>query len=199
MVFFTVKRDKDGKFVKCKARWALKRLQDKQKLDQQTDSPTSTRPEFRMTCQVAANKGQDLFHIDLKTAFLQGESYDVSRDVICQLPPEAGYPAHIGARLKRPAYGLNDAPRRWWNRLDTSLRSYGMTPTRVDRCCYVFYSKDQLKVENRLPHKCSLTFLSKYKKAIESLTDPITGSPSHGKLVSGIICFHVDDLFFLCW
>ena len=33
------------------------------------------------------------------------------------------------------------------------------------------------------------------EKAIESLTDPITGSPSHGKLVSGIICLHVDDLF----
>ena len=33
------------------------------------------------------------------------------------------------------------------------------------------------------------------EKAIESLADPITGSPSHGKLMSGIICIHVDDLF----
>ena len=33
------------------------------------------------------------------------------------------------------------------------------------------------------------------EKAIESLTDPITGSPSHGKSVSGFICLHVDDLF----
>ena len=64
----TVKRDRDGKFVKCKARWVLKGFQDKQKLDQQTDSPTSTRPGFRMTCQLAANKGWD-FPIDLKTAF----------------------------------------------------------------------------------------------------------------------------------
>jgi hypothetical protein len=80
-----VKRDKDGKFVKCKARWVLKGFQDKQKLDQQTDSPTSTRPGFRTTCQLAANKGCDLFRIDLKTAYLQGESYDVSRNVICQL------------------------------------------------------------------------------------------------------------------
>ena len=65
----TVKRDKDDKFVKCKARWVLKGFQDKQKLDQQTDSPTSARPGFRMTCQLGANKGWDLFHIDLKTAF----------------------------------------------------------------------------------------------------------------------------------
>ena len=65
-----VKREKYGKFVKCKARWVLKGFQDKQKLDQQTDSPTSTRPGFRMACQLAANKGWDLFHIDLKTAFV---------------------------------------------------------------------------------------------------------------------------------
>ena len=35
-----------------------------------------------MSCQMAA-KGWDLFHIDLKTALLQGQSYDVNRDVVC--------------------------------------------------------------------------------------------------------------------
>ena len=69
----TVKRDKYGKFVKRKVRWVLKCFQDKQKLDQQTDSPTSTRPGFQMTCQLAANKGWDPLHIDLNTAFLHGE------------------------------------------------------------------------------------------------------------------------------
>ena len=88
-----------------------------------------------MTCQLAANGNWDLFHVDLKIAFLRGESYDSSRDVICQLPLEAGYPPYIGARLKRPTYGLNDAPRRWWNRLDTALRAYGLVSTRVDQCC----------------------------------------------------------------
>ena len=33
------------------------------------------------------------------------------------------------------------------------------------------------------------------EQAIQSLTDPITGSPSRGKAVSGIICLNVDDLF----
>ena len=94
-----------------------------------------------MSCQLATSRNRDLFHVDLKTAFLQGESYDSSRDVICQLPPEAGDPPRIGARPKIPAYGLNDAPRRWWNRLDTSLREYGMTPTRAGRCWYIFNSE----------------------------------------------------------
>ena len=29
--------------------------------------------------------------MDLKTAFLQGEAYDETRDIICQIPPEYGY------------------------------------------------------------------------------------------------------------
>ena len=52
----TVKLDKDGKFQKVKARWVLRGFQDKQKWDQQTDSPTATRPGFRLCCQLAANK-----------------------------------------------------------------------------------------------------------------------------------------------
>ena len=63
-----------------------------------------------MSCQMAATKSWDLFHIDLKTAFLPRQSSDVSRDVVCQLPPEVGHPPYIAARLKKPAYGMNDAP-----------------------------------------------------------------------------------------
>eukprot|EP00975_Prorocentrum_lima_P068736 12922281-Prorocentrum_lima.AAC.1 len=48
----------------------------------------------------------------------------------------------MAARLKRAAYGLNDAPRLWWNRFDSALRSYGLVPTGADRCCYLLYSKD---------------------------------------------------------
>ena len=136
----TIKRDKDGKFIKCKARWVLRGFQDRQNWDLQTDSPTSTRPGFRLQCQAAANNDWDLTHIDLKTAFLQGNAFDEKRNVVCQLPPEAGHPPYMAARLKRAAYGLNDAPRLWWNRLDTKLRSYGLVPTRADRCCYVLYS-----------------------------------------------------------
>ena len=47
----TVKRDRDGKFQKCKARWVLRGFQDRQKDAQQTDSPTSTRPGLRLLCQ----------------------------------------------------------------------------------------------------------------------------------------------------
>ena len=78
----TVKKDKDGNFQKCKARWVLKGFQDKQKNTQQTDSPAASRAGFRCATQLAANNNWDLFHMDLKTAFLQGEAYDEPRDII---------------------------------------------------------------------------------------------------------------------
>ena len=64
----------------------------------------------------------------------------MNRDVVCQLPPEAGHPPIFAARLRKHAYGMNDAPRRWWNILDKARCSYGMVPMRADRCCYVLYS-----------------------------------------------------------
>ena len=70
---------------------------------------------------------------------ISGQSYDVKRDVVCQLRPEAVIRHFFAARLKKPAYGMNDAPRRWWNILDKALRSYGVAPTRADRCCHVLY------------------------------------------------------------
>ena len=89
---------------------------------------------------MAACESWNTFHIDLKTAVYQGHSYGVNRDAVCQMPPEAGHPPYIAARLKKPAHGMNDALRRWWNSVDKALCNFGMVPTRSDRCCYVLYS-----------------------------------------------------------
>ena len=132
-------------------------------------------------------------HVDLKTAFLQGEAFDHTRDVVCQLPPECGQPPYIGARMVKPGYGLNDAPRRWWNEIDKSLRSYGLVPTRADRCCYVLHHKTP-KNPSSVPAPQS-TAQDTLTTAIDLLTDPIHGSPSLNKTTSGVVCLHVDDLF----
>ena len=80
----------------------------------------------------------DLLHLDLKTAFLQGEAYDLDRRVIhVQLPTDIGLPPYLVGLCTRSVYGLADAPHRWWNRLDKFLISLGIQPTRADRCTYV--------------------------------------------------------------
>ena len=136
----TIKTDKDGQFKKFKARWVCRGFQDAQKRDLQTDSPTATRYGFRVASQHAASSYWDLLHIDLKTAFLQGETYDLERRIIhVQLPSDIGLPPYLVGLCTRSVYGLADAPRRWWNRLDKFLISLGIQPTRADRCTYVCY------------------------------------------------------------
>ena len=130
--------------------------------------------------------------MDLKTAFLQGEAYDQTRDIICQIPPEMGYPPHIGARMKKPAYGLNDAPRRWWNFLDSALRSYGLVPTRADRCTYVYYGKQLPKPALVSEKKSCNTF--DLEGAADYLMDPVPGHNAKNRQVHGALFLHVDDL-----
>ena len=156
---------------------------------------------------MAASKSWDIFHLDLETAFLQGQSLDVNRDVVRQLPPEAGHPPYIAARLQKPAYGMNDASRRWWNTLDKALCSYGMVPTRADRLCYVLYSTQsrerawepwrQKAIAQSHGTGNVLTESRERSKngCFEKMLDPIAGSPATGKSVAGIINLFVDDLF----
>ena len=61
------------------------------------------------------------FTLILRQLSFKDSPNGVKRDVVCQLPPEAGHPPDIAARLKKPAQGMNDAPRRWWNILDKAL------------------------------------------------------------------------------
>ena len=105
----------------------------------------------RCATQQAANLGWDLYHMDLKTTFLQGEAYDETRDINCEIPKECGYPPHMGARMKQSAYGFNDAPRRWWQVVDKALLCHGLVPTRADRCTYILYG-DQ-KTSNAMTKK----------------------------------------------
>ena len=191
----TIKRDKDGNFLKTKARWVLRGFQDRQKDSQQTDSPAASRPGFRLAAQAAANNWWDLIHIDLKTAFLQGEAYDNSRDLVCQIPPEAGHPPWIAARMKKPAYGLNDAPRRWWNIVDKALRSYGLVPTRADRCTYVLYGRNKEHAKStQIRNSGGTTAKDPHEAAIDYLLDPVSGNNAQGREVLGVVCLHVDDL-----
>ena len=176
----SVVTNKQGNFLKTKARG----FQDEQTEYPQTDSLASIRPRFRMSCQMAASKSWKIFYNGLKTAFLQEQSKSVKRDVVCQLPPEAGHPPYIAARLQNPAFGMKDVSRHWWNILDKALCCYGLVPTRAERCCYELYSvqsRERTWKRNNCTHRHDAVF--------EKMLDPVAGSPATGKSVAGINYF----------
>ena len=69
-----------------------------------------------------------------------------------KLPPEASKPWYLAARLKKPPYGMNDAPRKWWNRLDAAVKAMGLLPARADRCTYVSYTDVKKKKMKQVVH-----------------------------------------------
>ena len=133
----------------------------------------------------------------------------MNRDVVCQLPPEAGHPRYIAARLKKPAYGMNDAPDAGATFLTRHCVAYGVVATRADRCCYVLYSLQSRKqawerwvqgaIAQQNGTKDAFTESrdrSEMEAAFEKKTlDPIAGSPATGTSVAGMINLFVDDLF----
>ena len=128
----------------------------------------------------------------------------MNRDVVCKLPPQASHPPFIAARLKKPTYDTNDAPRRWWNTLDKALCNYGMVPTRVDRCRCVWYSTQarepnwnqtystQWHGHNDISFESCVR--SEEDAAFEKVLDPIEGSPATGKSLARIIILFVGGL-----
>ena len=69
-----------------------------------------------------------------------------------QLPPEGSKPWYVAARLKKPAYSMNDAPRKRRNRLGAAVKNMGLRPTRADRRTYVSYSDVKKHKETHMAH-----------------------------------------------
>ena len=94
--------------------------------------------------------------------------------------------------MKKPAYGLHDALRRWWSILDSALRSYGLVPTRAERCTYVYYGKQLPKPALVSEKKSSNTF--DLEGAVDYLINPVSGNNAKHRQVHGALSLHVDDL-----
>ena len=84
---------------------------------------------------MAANRGWEVHHLDVKSAFLHGE---LQEEVYVQQPE--GYAVkgkeHCVLRLSKALYGLKQAPRAWNMRLDRSLKKLGFARCISEQAVY---------------------------------------------------------------
>ncbi|KAF0907393.1 hypothetical protein E2562_015885 [Oryza meyeriana var. granulata] len=78
----------------------------------------------RLLLAVAAHASWGVHHMDVKSAFLNGE---LAEEVYVQQPPGFAVDGqeHKVYRLRKALYGLLQAPRAWNAKLDDSLMSLG--------------------------------------------------------------------------
>ncbi|CAI7802876.1 unnamed protein product [Closterium sp. NIES-53] len=96
-----------------------------------TFSPTLKMTTLRVLLHVAAQRDYELHSLDFSTAFLQGSLHE---EIWLRRPPgfTGSFPAGTQWSLRRPVYGLRQAPREWHDTLRTTLVVLGFAPSTSD-------------------------------------------------------------------
>ncbi|CAI7900370.1 unnamed protein product [Closterium sp. NIES-54] len=131
MWIFRVKRPPSSPPV-FKARYVARGFSQQQGVDFfQTFSPTPKMTTFRVLLHVAAQRDYELHSLDFSTAFLQGSLHE---EIWLRCPPgfTGSLPAGTQWSLRRPVYGLRQAPREWLDTLRTTLLALGFAPSTSD-------------------------------------------------------------------
>ncbi|CAI7857948.1 unnamed protein product [Closterium sp. NIES-54] len=131
MWIFRVKRPPGSPPV-FKARYVAPGFSQRQGVDYfQTFSPTPKMTTLRVLLHVAAQHDYELHSLDFSTAFLQGSLHE---QIWLRRPPGFtwSFPPGTQWSLRRPVYGLRQAPREWHDTLRTTLVALGFAPSIAD-------------------------------------------------------------------
>ncbi|CAI7871482.1 unnamed protein product [Closterium sp. NIES-53] len=115
-----------------KARYVARGFSQRQGVDYfQTFSPTLKMTTLRVLLHVAAQRDYELHSLDFSTAFLQGSLHE---EIWLRRPPgfTGSFPTGTQWSLRRPVYGLRQAPREWHETLRTTLAALGFAPSTAD-------------------------------------------------------------------
>ncbi|CAI7857143.1 unnamed protein product [Closterium sp. NIES-53] len=86
---------------------------------------------LRVLLHVAAQRDYELHSLDFSTAFLQGSLHE---EIRLRRPPgfTGTFPVGTQWSLRRPVYGLRQAPRKWHDTLRTTIVALGFAPSTAD-------------------------------------------------------------------
>ncbi|CAI7734162.1 unnamed protein product [Closterium sp. NIES-54] len=131
MWIFRVKRPPGSPPV-FKARYVAHGFSQRQGVDYfQTFSPTPKMTTLRVLLHIAAQRDYELHSLDFSSAFLQGSLHE---EIWLRRPPgfTGTFPPGTQWSLRRPVYGLRQAPREWHDTLRTTLAALGFAPSTAD-------------------------------------------------------------------
>ena len=135
-VWSLVEAPKGVKPIGCKWIYKRKRGLDGKGIDyEETFSPVAMLKSIRILLAVAASLDYEIWQMDVKTVFLNG---NLNEDIYMQQPEgfKAKGKEHMVCKLQRSFYGLKQASRSWNIRFDQAITSFGFEKSPDEPCVY---------------------------------------------------------------
>lgn len=129
---WVLRKKRDGKY---RARLVARGFMQKEGIDYtQTFSPVISMPALRFILVIMLNENLNVFVLDVKTAFLNGDL----NEVIYMDQPE-GYEDNSGrkCKLKKSLYGLKQAPRQWYEKFQNFVMKLGFKQLNSEPCIFI--------------------------------------------------------------
>ena len=134
---FKTKLNADGSINRCKARLVAKGYAQVEGIDyEETFSPVARFETIRVVLALAAQWKLQVFQLDVKSAFLNG---DLQEEVYVDQPQ--GFTKkgeeHKVFKLHKALYGLKQAPRAWYGKIDSFFAQNNFTRSENEPTLYV--------------------------------------------------------------
>ncbi|EOY19734.1 Copia-like retrotransposable element, putative [Theobroma cacao] len=167
---YRTKLNTDGSVNKLKARLVVKGYAQIQGIGYlETSAPVARLDTIRLLVALVAKEKWKLWHLDVKSAFLNGL---LEEDIFIEQPKgfiEPGMENRI-CKLKKALYGLKQAPRAWYARVDNYLCNKGFHMSESKPTLYVCCSSAgkqvivSIYVDDILVTSLNTELLLKFKK-----------------------------------
>ncbi|KAG7559384.1 Ribonuclease H-like superfamily [Arabidopsis thaliana x Arabidopsis arenosa] len=143
---FTIKYKSNGDIERYKARLVARGFTQTYGEDyRDTFAPVAKLHTVRVVLSLATNLEWELWQMDVKNAFLQGE---LEEEVY--MKPPLGLEDHNAPgkvfKLKKAIYGLKQSPRAWYHKLSTTLLDRGFKKSEADNTLFTLPSKEGIVV-----------------------------------------------------
>lgn len=139
---YKTKKDAAGKIERYKARLVARGFAQTKRIDyEDTYSPVVRYESIRLLLALAVKLDMDVDHLDVTTAFLQG---DLKEEVYMRQPPGftvKGKTTKV-CKLEKAIYGLKQGSNAWNCKLHTALLKIGFERSKTDQAVYI-KSKDR--------------------------------------------------------
>lgn len=130
-----------------KARLVVRGFEDPDKDAVDSTSPTASRTALRVVLSALATHGFIPRTVDACTAFVQGTPLDRPAAVFVQPPPQAQFLQGMVRQLRKCAYGLTDAPRRWYDSVLKLMLQLRLTRSTMDHGLFARHEGGRLVLD----------------------------------------------------